>query len=223
VASALLALPAIIVLVIRRASRAADLGLGPVRERTVPLSSLLGLTLWVGSIGLMEMQSLLIPPPPEYLQAFRHLHVALRGQGPVDGLAALAAIALVPAVSEELVMRGVLLPALVPRLGAAKAVVASAFAFAAMHGDLYRFLFTLGVGLVLGAVRLRSGSLVPPILAHATLNAVTFFVAPLLDDPAQMVYEPQPLLGLLCLVAGTALTLPVARSLRAVDSPGDPA
>ena len=40
-----------------------------------------------------------------------------------------------------------------------------------------------GVGLVLGLLRLRTGSLWPPVLAHVTLNALTFAIAPLSTTP----------------------------------------
>ncbi len=87
-----------------------------------------------------------------------------------------------------------------------------------MH-DPFRFAFTLVVGIAFGALRLRSGSLWPPIVAHASLNTLTFLVAPLVDDPAQATYEPQPLLGAACLVIGAAFTLPLLRALRpSVDS-----
>jgi membrane protease YdiL (CAAX protease family) len=91
-------------------------------------------------------------------------------------------------------------------------VVASAFLFAAMHLDAYRLLFTFTVGFVLGMLRLRTGSLWPSIFAHVTLNALTFAIAPLVDDPAQP-YTPQPALGLACLVAGAALAWPLLLAL----------
>jgi membrane protease YdiL (CAAX protease family) len=221
VGSALLALPSLLAVGLARPTgrRQNVLALGPVAPSTMALSALLGAVLWVGSIGLMETQSLLMPPPPEYLEAFRAIHRALAPSGPLDALVSLSVIALIPALAEELVMRGVLLPSLVAPLGRAGAVLATALLFAAMHGDRYRFVFTLIIGLVLGAVRLRTGSLWPSIVAHATLNALTFAIAPLVDDPTQA-YTPQPVLGLACLAAGAALAVPVLRALRRVDSPG---
>jgi membrane protease YdiL (CAAX protease family) len=193
----------------------------------------------------MEMQSIVVPPRQEYLDGFRALHHALAPSGPADVLASLAVIAVLPGLCEELVVRGVLLPSLVagllssfermgrslnPEYGATSrsrvsagathgAVLMSAVLFAAMHADPYRFLFTLTIGLVLGVLRLRTGSLWSPVAAHVTLNALTFFVAPLVDDPSQP-YTPQPVLGLLCLVAGAAVAGPLLRALRpSVDSP----
>jgi membrane protease YdiL (CAAX protease family) len=219
----LLAVPALAALVLRPTSWRAALGPFTPTRRTALLSLLLGAALWVGSIGLMEMQSLAAPPPARYLEAFRAIHRALAPDGLLDFIVSLSVIAVLPGLCEELVVRGVLLLSLVRGLGPMGAAVGSALLFAAMHADPYRFLFTLTIGLVLGALRLRSGSLWPPVVAHLTLNALTFLVAPLVDDPNQP-YTPQPALGLACLVTGAALAWPLLRALRrAVDSPGSAA
>ena len=220
VGSTLLAVPAMVALLALRSGwwRLA-LGLGALPPRTLALSALLGAALWVGSIGLLETQSLLLPPTPEYLATFREIHRALAPKDALDALVSVAVIALIPALAEELVVRGVLLPSLVRPIGPLQAVGASALLFALMHFDSYRFLFTLAIGFVFGALRLRTRSLWPPIFAHAALNSLTFVVAPLVDDPAQTTYTPQPALGLACLTAGAALAVPLLRALRPpVDS-----
>jgi membrane protease YdiL (CAAX protease family) len=214
----LLAVPALLGLAARPPAWRAALGSATVPRRTAGLSALLGAALWVGSLGLMEVQSLVSPPPPEYLEAFRTIHRALAPSGPLDMVVSLGVIAVLPGVCEELVVRGVLLPSLARPLGLLGAVTASAFLFAAIHLDPYRFLFTFTVGFVLGVLRLRVGSLWPPILAHVTLNALTFALAPLVDDPEQA-YTPQPALGLACLVGGAAAAWPLLRALRREPAP----
>ena len=52
----------------------------------------------------MEMQSLLAPPPPEYLEAFRNIHRALAPRSLPDLLVSLAVIAVLPGLCEELVV-----------------------------------------------------------------------------------------------------------------------
>jgi membrane protease YdiL (CAAX protease family) len=222
--SVLLLLPTLLgVLAVRGASSRAILALGSLPQRRLALSVLLGAALWMGSIGLMEMQALLWPPSPEYLEAFRTIHRALAPEGPFDALVSVAVIALLPALSEEVVVRGVLLPSLVRWRGPVFAVVGSSMLFALMH-DPYRYAFTLAVGLVLGVLRLRAGSLWSPIVAHATLNTLTFLIAPLVDDPSQTTYEPQPALGLAFLLAGAAGVVPLVRSFRrSVDGNRGPA
>ena len=62
-----------------------------------------------------------------------------------------------------------------------------------------------------GALRLSTGSLWPSVLAHLSLNTLTFLVAPYVDDPSQP-YTPSPRLGFLCLVAGSAVAWPLLRA-----------
>lgn len=215
----LLAFPALLTLIARPGAGRAAVGEGAVPVRTTRLSVALGAALWVGSIGLLEMQSLVFPPPAETLDLFRRLHAALAPSSLLDGLVSLAVIALLPALSEELVMRGVLLPSLAARTGAAPAVLLTAAIFALIHLDPIRLLFTFVLGVLLGLLRLRTRSLWPSVVVHSTLNALTFAIAPLVDDPTQP-YAPQPALGLLCLAVGTALAWPILRALRpSVDSP----
>jgi len=214
----LLALPAAAALAIRPAFWPAVRG-ARISQRTAGLSIVLGAALWLASAGLVEVQSLVLPPPPEYLDAFRRIHEALAPRGPLDALVSVLVIAVLPGVCEELVVRGVFLPSLARAAGPGLAVAASAVLFAAIHLDLYRFLFTLALGLVFGVLRVRTGSLWPSVLAHAALNTLTFLIAPLVDDPSQP-YTPSPGLGAACLVAGAALSWPLVRAIaRIVDAP----
>jgi membrane protease YdiL (CAAX protease family) len=221
---AVFALPALVVVVlIRRAAWRHTLALGVVTRRMLLLSVLLGAALWMASAGLMEVQAFFVPPSPEYLEGFRALLRALAPKGPFDALVSLTVIAVLPAAAEETVMRGVLLPSLVAPLGAGGAVAAAALAFAVMHLDAYRFLFTVTIGVALGILRLRTGSLWPPIVTHASLNALTFAVAPLIDSPDQTTYTPQTGLGLALLLVGTAVAVPLLKALRGpIDSPSGP-
>jgi len=73
----LLALPALAALIARPAAARAAAGTGKVAVRTTGLAVVLGAALWVGSIGLMEMQSLVRPPTAAELDLFRRLHAAL--------------------------------------------------------------------------------------------------------------------------------------------------
>lgn len=82
----------------------------------------------------------------------------------------LAIIAIYPAVFEELAFRGLFLPFLTVRMPVAHAVVASSAAFAILHMDWVSLPFLFGLGLVLGWLRVTSGSLIPPMLAHFLHN-----------------------------------------------------
>ncbi|WP_241434316.1 CPBP family intramembrane glutamic endopeptidase [Prochlorococcus marinus] len=75
---------------------------------------------------------------------------------------------------EELIFRGVLLPALVKKQGRVLSVLVSALIFALAHLSVGEMppLFVLGIGLAL--LRLSSGRLLPCVLMHSLWNGVTF-------------------------------------------------
>jgi len=214
VGSVLLAAPALLALLAAGLPLARTLALRPVDRPTALWSATLGLSLWVASLGLLELQYTVWPPPEGYLEAFRRIHEALRPDGPFDAVLSVLAIAAAPAVFEETLVRGVMLSSFRPWLGAAGAVLASATAFALLHLDPYRFAFTFAVGVALGLVRLQAGTLVPCMLAHGTLNTLTFLAAPLVDDPTGPLPEPEPLLGAALFAGGLAVTVALLRRFR---------
>jgi membrane protease YdiL (CAAX protease family) len=196
----------------------AGLALVPIGSRMAIFVAACAAALWVASLGLFEVQYALWAPPPGYLEAFQRLHEALRPRNAADALVSIVAIAAVPAVCEELVLRGIVLPALLPAFGSVGAVATSAALFALIHLDPYRSAFTFTLGLALGALRVRTGSLLAPILAHALVNTITFAAAPFTDDPAAGLPPPRPLFGLALFTVGTAFTLLFMRHARVVDS-----
>jgi membrane protease YdiL (CAAX protease family) len=213
VAELLLVGPALLALIVWNVP-IGGLALTPPGRRTTLLCLAAGAGLWIGSLGLLELQYAVWAPPPGYLEAFRRLHAALRPAGPLDALVSVLAIAIAPAVCEELLTRGIDLPSFRRGLGDTGAVVAAAIVFALIHFDPYRLAFALVVGLALGLLRVRTGLLLPSILAHATLNTLTFAAAPFLDDPTQDLPEPRPALGAALLAAGAVATGLVFRALR---------
>jgi membrane protease YdiL (CAAX protease family) len=214
VASALLATPAVLALVLTDRPVAQALALRHLDRRTTVLAAALGLSLWAASLGLLELQYAVWSPPPGYLETFLRIHEGLRPANAFDAALSVLAIAAAPAIFEETLVRGVVLPSLQPWLGAPGAVLASALLFAAMHFDLYRFVFTFALGLALGMIRLRTAGLLPCMLVHATLNTLTFLVAPLVEDPMDPLPDPRPWLGAALLLGGLAVTVLLFRWLR---------
>jgi sodium transport system permease protein len=224
---AALVLPGIALLALLARPLAEALALRPVGGRLALLAVLCGGSLWALSLGIFQLQYVVWPPPEGYLEGFRRLHEALRPTGPMDALVSIAAIAIIPAACEEALFRGVVLGALVP-LGRAAAVVASAVLFGLIHLDLsatgvpafYRTPFAIVVGSMLAALRLRTASLIPAVLAHATLNFITFTVAPWVDDPGAGAPPAQPLLGAALLFGGGAMTLGLLARMRVEPTVG---
>jgi membrane protease YdiL (CAAX protease family) len=214
----LLGAPALLALLLHVPARRATLGETPQPAgRTAGLCLVLGLGLWITSVGVITLQALVRPPTEDELALFRQIHAALAPANALDAVVSVGVIALLPAACEELLMRGVLLTSLAGWLGRTPAIFLTAAAFAVIHDPL-RLLFALVLGVAFGYVRVWTASLWPSMLVHATLNTLTFVVAPLVDDPSKP-YTPEPLLGLGALAVGVALSWPLLRALR-LRAPG---
>jgi sodium transport system permease protein len=91
----------------------------------------------------------------------------------------LALFALLPAIVEELLCRGLLCRHLGARLGAGAGVFIAALYFAALHLSLTQGLPALITGVVCGALVVRTGSTFAPIAYHFANNAaILLFLAP---------------------------------------------
>ena len=87
-------------------------------------------------------------------------------------------IAIVPAVGEELIFRGILQRKLNQWFGNVHvAVFVSAFIFSAIHMQFYGFLPRLFLGMLLGYLFVWTGSLWVPIFAHFVNNGLAVLVA----------------------------------------------
>lgn len=79
-------------------------------------------------------------------------------------------------VCEELFFRGYLMGAL-DRFGRLRAAAAAALLFAAVHGADGMFVSRAAFGMLLGALMLRTGSMLAPVLVHACYNLAVLLAA----------------------------------------------
>jgi membrane protease YdiL (CAAX protease family) len=86
--------------------------------------------------------------------------------------AELFCIALMPGVWEELAFRGLILGQLQRSVGAREAIVLSALLFGVIHLAWLSLPYLVGLGVLLAALRQRSGSLLPGMVLHAAHNGV---------------------------------------------------
>jgi sodium transport system permease protein len=128
---------------------------------------------WLLAIELASMQNAFLPFPKEMLDKFTSLFADLNKM-PVTS--ALFYIAVLPGVCEELLCRGFLLHSFLPRFGKWGAVILTGLAFGFLHMDPYRFVATTFLGILLGLIVIRTGSIYPAMLAHAANNALSFLV-----------------------------------------------
>lgn len=168
VAQAALVVVSLIGVVVVRAPRPlAALGLGRAPARHWLAALAIGATAWYVNARLVS----LLPLPGGETRKLE----ALVEQPALAS--ALAMFALVPAVCEELVFRGVLARALGRHLTAPAAVVISSLVFAAYHLSLVQALPTFSLGCLLAVIALRADSIAPTILAHALNNAIAIVLS----------------------------------------------
>jgi membrane protease YdiL (CAAX protease family) len=90
-----------------------------------------------------------------------------------------ALITILVATAEELVLRGALFDALRDATGLAIAVIVTSAAFALMHVPLYGWHVVpldLGVAVFLAGLRLASGSVAAPAVAHVVADLATWWI-----------------------------------------------
>jgi sodium transport system permease protein len=122
------------------------------------------------------LQSFVLDLPIEFLELMQQF---LRADSLARLLWLLLVVALLPAVCEELVFRGVLLHGLGSRLRAWQAIVLSAVIFGAFHLSFetaVRFLPTAWLGLVIGFVVWNTRSILPGMLMHLLNNAFVVLI-----------------------------------------------
>ncbi|MBA3459804.1 MAG: CPBP family intramembrane metalloprotease [Deltaproteobacteria bacterium] len=90
---------------------------------------------------------------------------------------ALFALALIPAICEEVLFRGAVQRAIATRLFAPAAIVLSSLIFSAYHMSPIQLVPTFTLGLALGALAWRADSIAPAMLAHFLNNTMAVLVS----------------------------------------------
>jgi membrane protease YdiL (CAAX protease family) len=145
--------------------RGFSLGVDAAPARFFVAAAMIGVAAWYVDLRIVERLA-----PPSEGSSLEHV-VTSSALG-----ASLIALAILPAIAEELVFRGVLARSLAPH-GAVLAVVASAIAFSLYHIDRSQMVGTFPLGLALGVLAVRSGSVVPGMITHLLNNAIVLVLA----------------------------------------------
>ena len=111
----------------------------------------------------------------------------------------LLTVGVFPAVAEELLLRGVILPPL-RRFGDGFAVLCTAALFALLHQNMEQAPMAFVSGLALGWVYVRSGRLAVPVAVHLWNNAAAVALMLLPGSAADVYTLGLGLLGMLCLL-----------------------
>jgi len=154
------------VVVTRPARPLAAIGLRGARPRFFAAAIAIGATTWYVNAWLV---SWLVRRLAISNAEIDHL------QGLVEGpqlITSLAMFAVLPAICEELVFRGVLARSLGRYRSLAAAAAISGVVFAAYHLSLVQAVPTLTLGALLAVIAIRADSIAPSVVAHALNNAI---------------------------------------------------
>jgi membrane protease YdiL (CAAX protease family) len=203
------------------------LALRPARWVLLPAVALatLGLALLAAELDTWIQE--VFPAPVWVMEIFRR---ALEYHGALEFAGVFAFLVVVAPVTEELLFRGMFLSRLRERYSPAAAVAGSALCFGVFHILPWQAMTAGLMGLFLGWLLLRSGSIFVPIAAHALFNLLPVVATGL--DPQQTPYlqvvgaqsaGPVHLPGAWIAAAGAAFLLGTAAIRRLTTASPRPA
>jgi sodium transport system permease protein len=187
------------------------------RPRLVLLvaSAVLGLTAWTFASGVLLR---LAPPPETLVKALERIFMI--GDKPMPLWMIWLVVGIMPGVCEEALFRGFILSGLRP-LGPTAAIGISALLFGLAHASIYRLLPTFFLGILLGIVVWRTGSLLCSITMHAINNG---FIGTLTQSPdvvrALGLREGADALPWPQTIAGSSITLAALLLILAMSARG---
>lgn len=195
------------------------------KPRYVVAAVLLGSSFFVLVAALAGLLEPWLPQPSKELTDRMVSDLARFFPTPTNALeygALLFVGAISPAICEELLFRGFILSSLRSRVSDAVAVLLTAALFAVFHLSIYRLFGTALLGVVMGMLVVRSGSIVPAMIFHGLNNAMALLLLPSgaaesdAADAEQMLGRALPI-ALVATALGLVLALKrtsVARPLR---------
>jgi sodium transport system permease protein len=166
--------PAVVFAILGRWKRRETFALRPASARAMAGAALLGIGLapWVQFIGYL--QQLVWPAESETAKQTTKLIVdALRAQP----LLTIVGIGVLAGVCEELFYRGPLQTAFVRRLPPWPAIILVGVLFGAIHMDLAGLPIRAALGVLLGWIVWRGGSIYPAMLAHGLFDSTSVALA----------------------------------------------
>ncbi len=167
-------LVALVLVVARLIRHPAGMGLGLCRGRVSP--GVWGM-LAIGSFAAFLAAALLVGlltrllGIPEESGVISHYFNLVAGAPAAVAVVMIAAVALGAGISEELLVRGWLQSRLLRQWRPGVAIALAALDFGIMHGHPASMLYAFPLGLWLGYIAWRAGSIVPAMLCHAAIDA----------------------------------------------------
>ena len=156
-----------------------QINIKPINRQSVLL--VIAIILCINPIIYVLHQFNQLLPLPEWLLMYEEkaqnlTNMLLDMQSQRDLITNILALALIPAIAEELFFRGVLQRLIIIRIkNIHKGVIITAMIFSAVHMQFHGFLPRFLLGMILGYFFVFSDSLTLPIIAHFFNNAMVIF------------------------------------------------
>jgi sodium transport system permease protein len=209
---AFVAAPALLMVIMLNTRPASSLYLRWPLRRETGLAALLAFLMLPPIIGLTQMAVLWFPALREGVHPLVEIMRAIHEGRDLDSAQLVwygMSFALVPAVCEEIAFRGFVLHGLHHGFRPRNAVLLSSIFFALFHLNVFLFVPTFILGVVLGLLTIRSRSLLPAILFHLLHNSVLIALIPLsrysTESLPRLAQDAWAWLIGLCVVLGMAL------------------
>ncbi|MFC1537656.1 type II CAAX prenyl endopeptidase Rce1 family protein [Gemmatimonadota bacterium] len=146
------------------------LGLNPTGVASLGGAALMGAATVLIAPQLEAWQARVIPPPEQYLEALSEFVTLEPGESLVW---ALFCLALVPAICEETLFRGVLLKTCLARWDKVTAIVGIGILFGIFHLDLWRWPLLSLIGMLITWIAVETASIWPAFVFHLVNNSVS--------------------------------------------------
>jgi len=183
----LILLPTILVLRISRVELKSVIGLRPIRTVNILLIMLMAIPVMISATIVGQLINLIYPISESYLEGMNNLLTVQDG----NFISLLIIIALLPALCEETMFRGYILNAFRKR-GYWSAIVISGILFGILHLDMFRLIPVTLLGIYLGYLTLRAGSIYAAMIAHFLNNGLALIMVNYNDKIpflAKLVYQ----------------------------------
>lgn len=167
-----------------RVRHASALLLRPPTLAGLAAALLLGGSTWILGLKWLATQQSFMPINPEVLQQAAEQTAFLSQINPA---LLILLMAVLPAICEEFFFRGYVLSGVRRTFRPAAAVLVVAIAFGLFHQSVHRLPITIALGLVLGLLAVRTGSILPGVLMHMLHNGFTVALGQVAGLPVESV------------------------------------
>lgn len=160
--------------------------------KTKPKYYLLAVILTIGCLGIGVIASGVFVAILEFF-GYTPSESSLPDFTGIKIIPAIISVAIVPAIFEELMFRGVILRSAEKSMGGVRAIFVTGFCFALMHGSPQQTVHQFLLGCGIAFLTLRSGSILPGMVAHFLNNLIALLLSLVYDS---ILTANQTLLGI---------------------------